>query len=397
MSKKIIKETVSDETKKTKKKVKASNKKDGLDANSKAFIDRMAEKMADLINEAKGTGETTPQDVVTVKSKLFADGNLKEIEYPSDVSALTKDEKIVFFFKSLLFHQKDPESNRVFKALVEGTAADGGYLVPEDLRAEVWRTLPDYSVMRKIGRVIPTTSNSLKLNSLAARPAAYWTSEYASKTTSSAEFGQVELTPNDLVCLLPVTEQLIADANIDIVRFIIQLFAEEIARTEDKGFFTGSGTGQPRGIDTETLTTVNAGGTGDFDDILSLIYSVPQSHRTRAGGAMPAFVTNANTLMNLRKVKDSNNRYIWSPGSPDNGDPERIYGYPVYEQNDIGNGKVFFGNWRFYIIADRQQMRVATTTEGGDAWRRNAMEIKAVSRVDGRAVMTAPFAEINSF
>jgi len=33
-----------------------------------------------------------------------------------------------------------------------------------------------------------------------------------------------------------------------------------------------------------------------------------------------------------------------------------------------------------YIIGDRQTMAVSTTTEGGDAWRRNSMDVEVESK-----------------
>jgi HK97 family phage major capsid protein len=357
------------------------------------LVDQMTDKIVTALNGAKGT-EVKGTVKEEVKTKLFSGGSLKEIEYPSDVTALNKDEKIVFFFKSLLYAKSDAQSAQVLKALVEGTDADGGYLVPEELRSEVFRILPDFSVMRRVARVIPMQTNSLKLNSLTARPVAYWTAEYASKSTTSAEFAQVELVPNDLVCLLPVSEQLLADANISMVQFIVELFAEAIALAEDKAFFTGSGSGQPRGINQESLTSVDAGGAGTFDHIIALTDSVPQRVRTSPGAA---FVMHSYALRIARQIKDSQGRYIWSPGDPNNGRPESLYGYPVYEQNDLAQTEIYFGDWKNYIIGDRQQMKVATTTEGGEAWRRNAVEIKAVSRVDGRAVLTRPFAKITNW
>lgn len=388
---KLKKDTVSDDVDNTKKQV--ADRKD--QTSTEDIVSRAVDKITNALLEKNNvTAPATDGDREYVRTKILTDGNLKEIEYPSDVKSLSKDEKIVFFFKSLLYADKDPASGRVLRALVEGTAADGGYLVPEELKNEIWRVLPDYSVMRKIARVIPMQTNSLKLNSLAARPYAYWTSEYASKSTTSAEFGQVELTPTDLVCLLPVTEQLLADANINLVNFIVQLFTEAIATEEDAKFFTGTGTNQPKGIDAETLTQVNAGLAGTFDHIITLLHSVPQRARMSRSAA---FVANGYTMMQLRKLKDGNNNYIWESGNPNKGEADRLYGYPIYEQNAIGNGHIFFGDWSYYVIGDRQQVRVATTTEGGEAWRRNAVEIKAVSRVDGAAVLTTPFAEIINF
>lgn len=360
----------------------------------------IAEKLAGIIAEKKGTSEEDKSHLnEEIKNKIFTSwGGAKEVSYPTDLKSLSKDEKIVTFFKALVFSKHDPESQRVLRALVEGTDSEGGYLVPEELRTEVFRVLPDMTVMRKLARVIPMTTDTLKLNSLGARPVAYWTGEYQSKSTTSAEFNQVVLSPNDLVCLLPVSEQLLADANINLVQFIIELFAEAIGLAEDKAFFTGSGSGQPRGISIETISTVDAGGNPTFDDIIDLIDAVP-SRVTSSPKA--AFVGHRNAKRAFRKMKDSDGGYVWRDGgsaSNNNGEtvrlPNTLYGYPFYEQNDLPQSELYFGDWSMYIIGDRQTMAVSTTTEGGDAWRRNAMEIKAVERVDGRAVLTSPFAKI---
>lgn len=363
-------------------------------------VEQLVDKLGDKIAEAFAAKGASDYEQDKIKHDLFSvQGGLQAIKYPDSLDNLTDEQTIVLFFKSLVLKDRDEQSAKVFRALNEGTSAEGGYLVPTPLATEIWRILPDVAVMRKIGTIIPMTSQTLKLNSLAARPYAYWTSEYASKTTSSAEIAQVELSVNDLVCLLPVTHQLLADANINLVNFITQLFVEAIGMEEDKAFFTGSGTGRPRGISQETLTTVSAGGALSFDHIIALIDSVPQ-RISQAPGA--AFVGNRYVKRLLRQIKDTANNYIWRDSSVGRMSgqteklPDTLYGYPYYEQNDISQDELYFADWRYYIIGDRQQITVETTTEGGDAWRRNSMEIKAVERVDGRAVIVTPFAKINT-
>lgn len=377
------------------------NKEDEKAADSKIvtdLADRITDKLVNAIAEKKQLAEADKTSLRDeTRSKIFTNwGGMKEISYPSDVTTLSKEEKIVTFFKALMYSKSDPNSQVVLRALIEGTDAEGGYLVPEELRAEVFRILPDVSVMRKIGRTIPMSTDTLKLNTLTARPVAYWTAEYASKSTTSAEFGQVTLTPNDLVCLLPVSDQLLADANINMVQFIVELFTEAIALGEDKAFFTGTGTGQPKGISTETITEVSAATALTFDHVIQLLDSIPSgaSKSPRA-----AFVGHRYVKRILRTLKDTTNNYIWRDGgASNNGEtrrlPDTLYGYPFYEQNDIDQEELYFGDWANYIIGDRQTISVRTTTEGGEAWRRNATEIKAVERVDGRAVLTAPFAKI---
>ena len=338
---------------------------------------KVAEKLAGFISEKKGLTVADRGDLGNhIKTKIFTSwGGLKEIEYPSDLKSLTKEEKIVNFMKALVYSNADEGSRQVLRALTEGTDAEGGYLVPEELRTEVFRVLPDITVMRRVGRVIPMSTDTLKLNSLSARPSAYWTAEYASKSTTSAEFSQVTLAPNDLVCLLPISEQLLADANINLVSFIVELFAEAIGLAEDKAFFTGSGSGQPRGISIESISNAAvAGATISFDDILKLIDMVPQR---AAQSPRAAFVGHRYVKRVLRTLKDTANNYIWRDargGVGGGGEvmklPDTLYGYPYYEQNDLAQSELYFGDWSNYIIGDRQSMAVKTTTEGGDAWRR---------------------------
>jgi HK97 family phage major capsid protein len=307
-------------------------------------------------------------------------GGPKEMDAPAAA-------RILGFFKGLL--DRDLVT---LKALSE-TDADGGYLVPEEFRAEVVREQLNFGVMRRIARVFPMNTDTLDIPTLAARPAAYWTSENATLSTSSAEFGQVTLSPSTLVARLPVSRQLAADSAINIVSFITELFAEEITRAEDKAFFTGSGTGQPKGINQETLKTVAAGGVLDFDDLIGLFYKLQARHRASASAA---FVGARRTIEILRKVKDSYGQYVWQ-ASVQLGQPDRILGIPILEQNDISESELYFGDWAYYFIGDREQMTVETSTEGGTAWERHRLEIKAATRVDGKCALVAPFAKITTF
>lgn len=364
------------------------------EAEAKALATEIGKSFAEALKVSK----EEPEEVKTQVAKILTPYGTAHVSYPTDLQSLSDEEKIVNFFKGIMFMHADPRSAEVVRALNEGTSAEGGYLVPAPLQAAVYRILPDIAIMRRLATVIPMTSKTLALNTLAARPYAYWTDEYAQKTTTSAEFGQKELTAYKLVCLLPITEQLVEDANINIVNFIIQLFAEAIATAEDKAFFTGSGTGQPRGISIETLgATVAAGGALTMDHIIALIDSVPQRVRSATSAA---FVGHKYVKQLCRNLKDTSNNYIWRDSSVGRMSgqteklPDTLYGYPFYEQNDLPQSELYFGDWKYYAIGDRMSLEVTTTTEGGDAWRRDAVEVKAVIRVSGRMLIANAFAKI---
>lgn len=363
---------------------------------STTTVEKLMEQLGDKLVNAVVAAGASAKDANATKEAILGD-NMKAVQYPADkdLKDLDDDQVIVTWFKSLVNKEDSVDASRVFKALTEGTAADGGNLVPTPLAAEIWRVLPDLSVMRKIARTIPMTSLTIKLNSLTARPVAYWTNEYASKTTTSAEFSQVTLTAYKLVALLPASHELIEDANIDLVRYIVELFAESIAIEEDKAFFTGSGTGQPKGITQETISSQSVGASVDFDDIIDLMDLVPSAVKTSNSSA---FVAHKRVIRLLKKIKDSDGDYIWRQGGKMDGQmarlPDTIYGYPIYEQNDLSENELYFGDWKYYIIGDRRQITVDITNEGGEAWRRDGTEIKAVERVGGTAVMVRPFAKL---
>lgn len=391
--KKLLAEVESDKDAEGKEEEKVSK----VEAKSTAedLVDKLGDKIASVIKEARGDEKEAEQ----VRSELFnAKDGVKGIQYPStkELANLEDDEKIVVFFKAMITRKEDPEADKIFKALTEGTNADGGYLVPAPLATEIWRVLPDMSVMRRIARTMPMQSRTLAMNSTTATPTAYWIGEAETKTTTSVEFSQRTLTAYKLVARVLASHELIQDANIDLVRYIIELFAEAIAEAEDKAFFTGSGTGQPTGINQETLNSQSAGASLDFDDVIDLIDLIPQSARRSPS---TAFVCNQQVIKLLRKVKDSDGGYIWRNGAGRTSGqverlPDTVYGYPVWEQNHLSQDELYFGDWRNYIIGDRKQLTVETTNEGGDAWAKDLTDIKAVERVGGIAVITTPFAKL---
>jgi HK97 family phage major capsid protein len=83
-----------------------------------------------------------------------------------------------------------------------------------------------------------------------------------------------------------------------------------------------------------------------------------------------AFVGHRNVKRALRQVKTAvTGDYIWRDGKGGTGGgqevvrlPDTVYGYPYYEQNDLAQSELYFGDWSNYIIGDRQTMTVSTTS-----------------------------------
>ena len=283
------------------------------------------------------------------------------------------------------------------QTLVEGTGSRGGYLVPEDFVNIVIEDRRDLTVMRSLATVLPVSTDTIHIPNTASRPRAAWRGEAAVKATTTVDFGETVLTPYSLAAIVSLSNELVADAALggNIISLVARYMAQALAEEEDKAFWTGNGSGKPTGIDNYSFTTLNAGaGASDSvkaDTIIRSTFSLSQGYRPSA-----VFVANKNTWAKVATLKDSQNNYLLSDlgsaASP------TLRGFPTREQNDIGDGKIFFGDFSYYYIADRQGITVDTSTEATvastSAFESNLTFVRVEERVDGELTLTAPVVEI---
>ncbi len=349
-----------------------------LDKITKALEDRPVVtevKAAPAFIVDKKYGQKTVEELADIKFTLT---NRQGKEH-TEISA-----KSIHFLNALATGDKQK-----LQLLTEGTAASGGYLVPDDFANMIIEDIRDNTVMRNIADVMSTSSDTFHLPNLASRPKASWRSEAAVKNTSTATFGENVFTPYSLAVIVGLSDELVADAALgvgNIVNYVSQLMAQSLGEEEDKAFFTGSGTGQPTGISTYSLGTVVAGGTdvSKSDAVISTFMRVPQGYRQRG-----VWVGNSATIENVQKLKDGQNNYLISrlADSP----VLTLKGRPVYEQNDIAVGTLYYGDFSYYKIVDREGVRVRVSDEATvasqSAFERDLTFIRVEKRVDGELTL----------
>ena len=282
-------EDVKEEIESEAKKVAHDIAKDIISALKKDSSEKANKKVNNLIDDYAGN---------KVKNLLA-----KSVIDRKDVEKLTKEEKIVGFYNALV-------TNNVIalKALSEGTAADGGYLFPDEFLAELIKPLSEETRMRGLVRVIPMKRDVMKIPNLEDGPKVYWTAENETKTTTTAHFGEKTLTVKKMAAILYSSDELIEDSTeIDVVRTIIDLFAEAIGDEEDRVITVGNGTTEPTGFSGNITRTVTCAGNLDFDDLIELIYSLPQKYHRNS-----VMLSNRTNIKELRKLKDNDGRYLWN-------------------------------------------------------------------------------------
>ncbi len=246
------------------------------------------------------------------------------------------------------------------RALSKGTNTAGGHTVPVAFASEIEKQLKYYSEIRNVAKVL-TTDSGADLDyprvSDISNVAAIVGEAGSIATNVDPTFDKVTVkawkyaSPTVLVSL-----ELLQDSAVDIEALLADLLAERMARGQEAHFIGGNGTTQPEGLNSVSASVELASGNAlTFDKVIDLVHSVDRAYRSNS-----AFLMHDTTLAQLRKVKDDNNNYIWQP-SVQVGEPDRIFGYPVYVSNqlepwaaniDETDKIMLFGDMSKYLIRD---------------------------------------------
>ena len=303
-------------------------------------------------------------------------------EMCKNVGGLTSDERNLGFFAAAMRADKI-----ALKALAEGTSADGGYLFPDDFRNEIIRDIANGNYMRKEVTVVPMRRDVMKIPTLDSRPQVTWTEENTTKSTTTASFDEATLTVYKMAAILYASDELVEDSSeIPVVEFIIQLFSEVIGEEEDRVIWRGNGTTQPTGIATAraggTIATRTATAGLTLDEVINLMYDLPTKYHGKA-----KFYTHFHNIRDLRKLKDSNNQYLWQP-SNQQGEPALLSGFPVIHSNELPDDQIYFGDMKkTYWLGDRQKLSVKVSQDTETAFTKDQTAIRVVSRIAGNVVL----------
>ncbi|WP_379921727.1 phage major capsid protein [Erythrobacter sp. R86502] len=309
---------------------------------SKGSADVVTTDKVDRINDAISALQNEVTDLAKKSGRLASEG--KE-----------EDEYQVKFNEWARYG----ENERELKAM----SVTGGVSIPKMIDANIIDQLKNVSAMRSLARVVSVSTTDFRMLLNDRATASGWVSENAARPETNTP-AVTELTvPFGILYANPAASQVsLEDGVFNVEAFLAAEIAAEFAEAEGAAFINGTGTDQPRGIlaagtGIEQITTDGVGAlTGD--DILDLVYSLKSGHRTGA-----AFVMNSATMAVVRKLKDADGQYLWSP-SLAAGQPATLCGYAGYEDDHMpdvatGNEAIAFGNFqRGYVIADRMGVDV---------------------------------------
>ncbi|MGE5432383.1 MAG: phage major capsid protein [Syntrophomonadaceae bacterium] len=247
------------------------------------------------------------------------------------------------------------------QALSEGVAADGGYLVPDEVAGDILHFVNEYGVLRRFGSYFDMSkvkSDNLHIPRLLSDISVSWINEKAVITSSEPSFEDVHLILKKVAAISTVTEELLSDNLIVLYDFLMERYGERIAFAEDNQGFAGSGTPFTGVLNAPGVNSVTLAG----PNLTNLNYDVlvdMQSSLSTAKLRGARWFGHPTVFGEIRKIKDTAGSPILV--KPNNGPVEELMGYPV-EKVDAMPSKtsvaadtpfLAFGNARHIGIAGK--------------------------------------------
>lgn len=252
---------------------------------------------------------------------------------------------------------------------------DAAALIPEEASREILQAIPAASaVLGKARRLQNMQRNQFRLPVLSALPTAYFVSpaDTGLKETTEVNWENVTLTAEEIACIVPIPENVLADADYDIWSEIRPLIAEAFGAVIDAAMLVG--TNAPSTWPDDLLAgataaghVVNEGSVGAdiFDDIMATggVLNLVEADGFMVNGHLAHPTMKAK----LRGLRDSQGSPIFVRSMQD-GNRYELDGSPIeFPTNgsiSAATALLFSGDWSQLVYSMRQDITYKIATEG---------------------------------
>jgi len=335
---------------------------------------------SDVVAEFETITEILPQGEITMS---------EEIEKQEIVEQVSKDEVKAWITESFKALQEEAPAVKSAPAIVksvgepdkkgeflkylrgqkaamqEGSATEGGYIVPDDFLPEIIAKRDELSIARQAGaRIVQTSRDVINIPFEDTSMTAFSiTAEEAAVSENEPTLGQVTGTVYKFTKLVKVSEELLEDEDANLLSFLADAFGRAWAGTENYYVVSGSGSGQPQGVlfgGTAGLTLDSATTIGAAE-IPELYYKLPAAY---AQGNVGWAMKNA-TLGRIMGLSGDNFQFMQTPAGSVG---PTLLGKPVYLSDSMGAvtaglKSLVVGNWSYYALIERRGLSVKRLSE----------------------------------
>lgn len=261
----------------------------------------------------------------------------------------------------------------------EGAGEAGGFIVPTDEQTkinELKRALNPLSALVRVENVKTMSGTRVLEKASDMTPFASVAELAAIGEIDGPKFTQVKYAIKKFAGILPISEELLADSDQNLLAYVNGWLAKKSVATENAQILAVL----------KTLTKSPLTNLDGIKDILNATLDPTIS-------LMSSVLTNQDGFNFLDKQKDTDGRYLLQP-NPLDSTQKLLFGKPVTvvsnkvlpTDTSVASTKkapVIIGSFTDAVaLFDRQATTLTGTSVGGDAWKRDSYDVKAVTRID---------------
>ena len=265
------------------------------------------------------------------------------------------------------------------EGMTEGTPADGGLIVPSDIRTmirEQMRALNPLSELFTVETVSTNTGSRVRDTA----PTNGFTKVAEMGTISKDDkpaFTEVKFTVEDYALIVPVSNDLLSDTDQNLLAYLSRWLGKKAVITENKLLLT--------------LLTALDGAAASITETgaLKTIKKLVNTTLDPIFGVSASFLTNQSGFNFLDSLEDGNGRPLLQI-NPANRTQYMVGGRAVHVVSDAvlpnnTTAPLYVGDFKsFGTLFRRQAMEIASTNVGGNAWNTNSTEVRAITRLDAK-------------
>lgn len=261
----------------------------------------------------------------------------------------------------------------------EGAGEAGGFIVPTDEQTkinELKRALNPLSALVRVENVNTMSGTRVLEKASDMTPFASVAELAAIGEIDGPKFTQVKYAIKKFAGILPISEELLADSDQNLLAYVNGWLAKKSVATENAQILAVL----------KTLTKAPLTNLDGIKEIMNVTLDPTIS-------LMSSVLTNQDGFNFLDKQKDTDGRYLLQP-NPLDSTQKLLFGKPVTVVSNkvlptdasVASTKkapVIIGSFTDAVVLfDRQATTLTGTSVGGDAWKRDSYDVKAVTRID---------------
>lgn len=261
----------------------------------------------------------------------------------------------------------------------ESAGEAGGFIVPTDEQTkinELKRALNPLSALVRVENVNTMSGTRVLEKASDMTPFASVAELAAIGEIDGPKFTQVKYAIKKFAGILPISEELLADSDQNLLAYVNGWLAKKSVATENAQILAVL----------KTLTKAPLTNLDGIKELLNVTLDPTIS-------LMSSVLTNQDGFNFLDKQKDTDGRYLLQP-NPLDSTQKLLFGKPVTvvsnkvlpTDTSVASTKkapVIIGSFTDAVVLfDRQATTLTGTSVGGDAWKRDSYDVKAVTRID---------------